>query len=45
MELAVAHDHDDDAELLEELSASATHETAGNLVDFDVVIAGLGSKP
>ncbi len=45
IELAVVHDHDDDAELLEELEASAADEAAGNLVDFDTVIARLGSKP
>jgi uncharacterized protein (DUF2249 family) len=44
IELAVMHDHDD-AELLEELEASAADEAAGNLVDFDTVIARLGSKP
>jgi len=43
IELAVVHD--DDAELLEELEASAADEAAGNLVDFDTVIARLGSKP
>lgn len=45
IELAVVHDHDDDADLLEELEASAADEAAGNLVDFDTVIARLGSKP
>jgi len=45
IELAVVHHHDDDAELLEELEASAADEAAGNLVDFDTVIARLGSKP
>jgi hypothetical protein len=45
VELAVVHDHDDDDELLEELEASAADEAAGNLVDFDTVIARLGSKP
>ena len=45
VELAVVHDHEDDAELLEELEASAADEAAGNLVDFDAVIARLGSKP
>jgi hypothetical protein len=34
-----------DPELLEELEASAADEAAGNLVDFDDVIARLGSKP
>ncbi|HKY34513.1 MAG TPA: hypothetical protein VJN18_01125 [Polyangiaceae bacterium] len=34
-----------DSELLEELEASAADEAAGNLVDFDDVIARLGSKP
>jgi hypothetical protein len=45
VELAVVDDHDGDAELLEELEASAADEAAGNLVDFDAVIARLGSKP
>ena len=45
IELAVVHDHDEDAELLEELQASAVEEAAGDLVDFDTVIARLGSKP
>jgi hypothetical protein len=45
VELAVVHDHDGDNELLEELEASAADEAAGNLVDFDAVIARLGSKP
>ena len=45
VELAVVHDHDDDDELLEELEASAADEAAGNLVDFDTVIARLGSRP
>jgi hypothetical protein len=41
----VVHDHDGDNELLEELEASAADEAAGNLVDFEAVIARLGSKP
>lgn len=45
VELAVVDDHDGDTELLEELEASAADEAAGNLVDFDAVIARLGSKP
>src|SRR6478609_2617451 len=45
VELAVVGDHDDDAELLEELEASAADEATGNLIDFDAVIARLGSKP
>ncbi len=45
VELAVVHDHNDDAELLDELEASAADEAAGNLADFDAVIARLGSKP
>lgn len=44
VELAVVHDHED-AALLEELEASADDEAAGNLVDFDAVVARLGSKP
>ena len=45
VELAVVDDHVGDAELLDELEASAADEAAGNLVDFDAVIARLGSKP
>jgi hypothetical protein len=41
IELAVVHDHDADAELLEELEASVADEAAGSLVDFDTVIARL----
>jgi hypothetical protein len=44
VELAVVHD-DGDAELLEELEVSAADEAAGNLIDFDTLIARLGSKP
>lgn len=46
IELAVVQDgnHDDDA-LLEELEASSNDEAAGNLVDFDAVVARLGTKP
>ena len=45
VELAVVHDHDGDPELLEELESAAAAEAAGSLVDFDTVIARLGSKP
>jgi hypothetical protein len=45
VELAVVRDHEGDSELLEELEASAADEAAGDLVDFDAVIARLGSKP
>ena len=45
VELAVVHDHEDDAELIEELEASAADEAAGDLVDFEAVIARLGSMP
>lgn len=38
VEVAVAHDHED-AELLEELEASAADEAAGNLVDVDALLA------
>lgn len=43
-EVELANDRED-PELLEELEASAADEAAGNLVDFDAVIARLGSKP
>jgi len=45
IELAVVHDHDGDAELLAELAASAADEAAGDLVDFDAVLARLGTEP
>ena len=45
VELAIVQDRDDDAELLDEIEASAADEAAGNLEDFDVVIARLDSKP
>lgn len=44
VELAVAKANEE-AELLEELEASAADEAAGDLVDFDAVIARLSSKP
>jgi len=41
VELAVVDDRDVDAELVDELEASAADEAAGNLVDFDAVLARL----
>ena len=46
VELAVVQDgdHGDDA-LLEELESSSKDEVAGDLVDFDAVVARLGTHP
>lgn len=41
VELVVVDDRCEDAELLAELDASEADEAAGNLVDFDTVIARL----
>lgn len=43
VDLAVVN-ADEEAELLQELESSAADEAAGELVDFDAVIARLGSK-
>jgi hypothetical protein len=44
VELAVVRDHDEDPELLADLAASAEDDARERLVDFDAVIARLGTK-
>jgi hypothetical protein len=44
VELALVLDDDEDREFLHELAASADDEAAGQVVDFEAVIARLGTK-